>query len=237
MKQFTFKDGFKCVASTRKEAIKIHKVTARPHRPYASVPTSFIKKLIDLGFDDEDNDVKLDREQKNFNYVQILNPSRSKCVGIVQKNLGNNFILFSQDEDDNESTIKSFNTIDEAVRFLEKPDVMLKLKRWLMSNKNENLKEDLVITASSVKKAIQKHKIVASMKDYERKNLNKCLKLLEEQTELCGTRFYFSVDGEKEIVNVYLKPDKKNVYIEVNVAGENTAMAMYEIWKKIHLKF
>ena len=103
--------------------------------------------------------------------------------------------------------------------------------------KQYTFKDGFKCIASTKEEAIQKHKATAGMKDYERKNLNKCLKLIEEQTELCGTRFYFSVDEENEIVNVYLKPDKKNVYIEVSVAGENTATAIYEVWKKIHLKF
>lgn len=96
------------------------------------------------------------------------------------------------------------------------------------------------ITASTKEEAIQQ--IVASSKatskfrPREVDALNECLKLLEKQTEICGKRLYFSLDEEKEVVNVYLDANKKDVYLTINVGSDSTATAMYDIWDRIHSK-
>ena len=51
MKQYTFKDGFKCVAYTKEEAIAQHKVVAKIKYPYAvrvkdGLPKSLINKIL-----------------------------------------------------------------------------------------------------------------------------------------------------------------------------------------------
>lgn len=80
------------------------------------------------------------------------------------------------------------------------------------------------------------NKVVAKFSPDETSRLEKCLELLEKQCAICGHKLYFELDNEKEYVNVYLKPDKKNVYLTVNVGADSTATAMYEIWKTIYTK-
>ena len=97
------------------------------------------------------------------------------------------------------------------------------------------------IVASSKKEAI--HQIVSGTKVTSRfykediDKLNKCLDLLEKQSVICGTHFYFELDEEKEVVNVYLDSSKNNIYLTVNVGSDSTSAAMYDIWKKIYHKF
>lgn len=78
--------------------------------------------------------------------------------------------------------------------------------------------------------------VTAKFSPDETSRLEKCLELLEKQCAICGLKLYFELDNEKEYVNVYLKPDKKNVYLTVNVGSDSTATAMYDIWKTIYSK-
>ena len=98
-----------------------------------------------------------------------------------------------------------------------------------------------VITASSREEAIKifakKTKVTSKFRPNEIDRINKCLELLEKQTEICGNHLYFELDVEKEVVKVYLNPDKKNTYLTINVGGDSPATAMYDIWTAIFTKF
>jgi hypothetical protein len=102
--------------------------------------------------------------------------------------------------------------------------------------KQYTFKDGSKVIASSREEAIEKHKATAVFRPDEKERLNKCLALLEKQCEICGLKLYFDFDAEKEYVNVYLKPDKKYVYLSINVGSDSTATAMYDIWKVIHSK-
>lgn len=90
-----------------------------------------------------------------------------------------------------------------------------------------------IVTANSKQEAIKK---VVAFRDDEANKLIECLKLLEKQVDICGNHFYFELDKEKEVVNVYLNKEKKNVYLTVNVGSDSPASAIYDIWKVIHSK-
>ena len=102
--------------------------------------------------------------------------------------------------------------------------------------KQYTFKDGFKCVASSVEEAKSKHKSTAKFSPDEKSRLEKCLELLEKQCAICGLKLYFDLDNEKEYVNVYLKPDKKNVYLTVNVGSDSTATAMYDIWKTIYPK-
>lgn len=102
--------------------------------------------------------------------------------------------------------------------------------------KNTYLYNGEIVTASSRKDVI-KTKVTSRFRPSDIDKINKCLELLEKQTKICGTQLYFELDVEKEVVNVYLNPDKKNVYLTVNVGSDSPACAMYDIWTAIFTKF
>lgn len=102
--------------------------------------------------------------------------------------------------------------------------------------KQYTFKDGIKVIASTKEEAIKKHKATAVFRYNELIRLNRCLELLEKQTDICGKRLYFSVDVDTETVKVFLTPEKKDVYLTVNVGGDSTAAAMYDIWDAIYSK-
>ena len=102
--------------------------------------------------------------------------------------------------------------------------------------KQYTFKDGTKVIASTREEAIKKHKATARFTNNESDRLKKCLKLLEKQINICGNHFYFEIYEEKEHVNVYLEPAKKNVYLSINVGSDSTAAALYDIWKVIYSK-
>lgn len=132
MKKFKFKDGSIITASSAEEAKEKHKVIAMPKggKRKASVPVSLIKKLISLGFSDEYGYADLNSEQNNFDSMLFDTNKSNNWITLRQVAAGKIFILIIENEYE-EVELKSFKTLEEAVKFLEKPGVMFTLKEFV----------------------------------------------------------------------------------------------------------
>lgn len=279
MKQYTFKDGFKCVASTTKEAIAKHRAMAA----CKINPTDEADKVAnDLGYktmwsDAEDGVLLIYHNSgkdivKTANYKKlcsklndihglkyVIDDNDPACIAVwnrvmhggsskataktlseIEKELAKASKMYLDRiakafkvkvAYDNKVTIDNYTIIPLstspdlfAIRNVTRKNVIHNIFIGTHKEVIEWLKEKL------------NKKVTAKFSPDEKSRLEKCLELLEKQCAICGLKLYFDLDNEKEYVNVYLKPDKKNVYLTVNVGGDSTATAMYDIWKTIYPK-
>lgn len=187
MKQYTFKDGTKIVASTKEEAIKKHKVVAGSKQYILSTDDKTLR-ITDRVYACDKNGDSWSHDLEDA-YVFSNKNKANRAI--------KNFIA----------------TLNSGVG-----------DKWDWS------KDDVCVRIFSPTKA------TAVFRYNELIRLNRCLELLEKQTDICGKRLYFSVDVDTETVKVFLTPEKKDVYLTVNVGGDSTAAAMYDIWDAIYSK-
>ena len=105
MKQYTFKDGFKCVASTREEAIQKHKVVVAGN----TIENNASKVIKVIG----NKNLKFYKNKKWF-YFELpenhlydtsltTNGNRMYVLGLSKKD--GNFILFTENEEGNDEEL------------------------------------------------------------------------------------------------------------------------------------